>query len=79
MGKVQLHLLERPLHDEWRIRVDDRPQPFERQARPDPCHQLLADADIDDTLRMPANGAGFTETGHANVGQHDGDSRVGIE
>ena len=72
MPEVELELLVRPLDEERRIRVRDRPVPLEREPGGDADHQLLADADVEHA-RMRRH------LGDADVGEDHGDARVVLQ
>lgn len=77
VAEVQLELLEGPLHEEAGEGVHHRPQTGERQTRARPDQELLADADVDDTVRMAA--PSVLETGQTDLGEDDGDARILVE
>lgn len=52
MTEAELDLLEGPLDEERRIGVDDRPQPREGEPAGDADQQLLADAHVQDAVRV---------------------------
>ncbi|CAM5736704.1 hypothetical protein SHIRM173S_06288 [Streptomyces hirsutus] len=71
MTEVQLDLLERPLDEEAGERVHDGPQAGERHPGGGPHQELFPDADVDDPVRIPADGIG--EGVRADLGEDDGD------
>ncbi len=52
MAEIELQHLERPLDDERRVRMGDRPEPRERETTGHADHQLLADPNVDHAIRM---------------------------
>src|SRR6266849_10622494 len=72
VAEVELDLLVRPLDEKRRVRVDDGSKAFERKPGGDADHQLLADADVEDT-RMPR------QLRDADLGEHERDARVLVE
>ena len=79
VAEIELDLLERALDQERRVAVDDRAEAFLCEAGGDADHELLADPDVDHALGMPLPRAGRREGVVADVGQHDGQPRVGVE
>ena len=73
MAEVELELLVRPLDEERRVRVHDRPVALERETGRDADHQLLADAHVEVT-RMLADRAR-----PRSAREHDGDPLVLVE
>src|SRR5439155_21081449 len=74
---VELQHLERPLDDERRVGVHDRPQPRKSQAARNAEHELLADANVDHAVGMaPFRGE---ERGAADLRDPDRDARVRID
>src|SRR5690348_8400037 len=67
--EIDLQLLERTLDEKRRVRVHDRPVALERETGRDADHQLLADADVEDS-RMP------WQLRDADVGEDDRDPLV---
>ena len=51
--------------------------PDKRQPGGDADHQLLADADVDEPIRVAAPRP--REAGKADLGEHDGQSRIGVQ
>ena len=72
MAEVELHLLVRPLDEEGRERVHDRPVALERKAGRHPDHELLANADVE-ASRVLGNLA------CPDRREHDGDALVVLE
>ena len=72
VAEVELDLLERPLDDERRIRVDDRTVTLECEPRRNADHQLLADADVVQP-RMPRHLC------DADLREHHGHARVRLQ
>ncbi len=72
--EAELDLLEGALDEERRERVHDRAHPGERQAGADVEQQLLADADVDHPVGVPA--FDVAEELPADLGVHQGDRQV---
>ena len=78
MDEVELDLLERRARPGTARRsARSGAGPVERQPAGDADHQLLADADVDHPVRVPARGR--REPAGGDVGQHDRDARVVVE
>jgi len=57
--------------------VDDRPHPCHREACADVDRELLADAEVDDAVRVPRDRVGEVLLG--DVGQDERDGQVVVE
>jgi hypothetical protein len=77
VAEVELDLLERPLDEERGVGVHDRAHAGERQSPGDADHRLLADADVEDAVRVA--GAGRRERGCGDVGGNDRELRVVVQ
>ncbi len=77
MTEVQLDLLERPLDQEAREGMHDRPHSGQRQAAGHADRQLLADPQVDHPVRVPLPGR--PELLGGDVGKHHRKPRVLIE
>ena len=74
MVEAELDLLEGAFHQEGAERVHDRPQAGEGQSGADVDQQLLADADVDDPVGVPA--LDVVEVLAADLGVDEGDRPV---
>ena len=77
MPEIDLELLERALDEERGVAVGDRAQAGRGETGGDPDQKLLADADVDHAVGVPARCAGETRDG--DVGEHEGDPLVVVE
>ena len=71
MAKVELDLLERPLDQERRAGVDDRPEALQRESGSEADQQLLPDPEVQNAPGMLFHDAGFFEVRKADVGEDD--------
>src|SRR4029079_19029138 len=67
--------LERPLHDERRVRMNDWPKAGQSKTCGKADHELLADSDVDDAIRIGPRSA--RQPADADAREHDGDPLVG--
>src|SRR5262249_62396038 len=77
--EVEFDRLPWPRDDERRVRLDDRPEPLEREAA---CHgdeELLANPDVDDARRMSACGVALAEARHVDLAEDDHEAGIGVE
>src|SRR5262249_28279549 len=75
--ETELDLLERPLDQERRERVHDRPHPGKGQAGSDVHRERLADADVDDPGGVSSGLV--DEVLAANLREHHGDAWIALD
>src|SRR4051794_24693564 len=79
VAEVELDLLEATLDEEWRVRVGDRPHPFERHSGRGRDHERLANADVYGAFWMALEDAKLVEIALTDFGDHDRHALVVIE